>query len=231
MKKITRVWLLIILVVADIAAKINCLYLAEHCGVVFTPYKAERIVYILNAAVILVVLSLVTDYVKKLSARLTAGVIASLVFIVQLLAENYYLLYYSYNCFFDWEDPAPYPVFVTSGLELYFNELKPGFHWAFLAMLAVCIAPVVWKSTREKRRRFIARLFLKKAVKGNVLPLSSFERMLTRFSDCYSREEFVMLRMLYIDLLKEEYADTLESAETSLDGIYSRTFGEALTEE
>lgn len=119
--------------------------------------------YALNAFILTLVFSAIEKYTNTHVGKSLLATFMSAVFVVQIILENYMLEYLRFMPHSNWE--WSFEEAAVSGLTRYMKYGYPGYHWAFLGMLAICFIVIVLRASKHKIMNIIKDVLFKKAEK------------------------------------------------------------------
>lgn len=195
------------------------------------PVREEYIHYALNAFILTLVFSRLESYIETRVGKSFLATFMSALFVVQIIVENYMLTYLRYMPYSSWE--WSFKDATISGLTRYIKYGYPGYHWAFLTMLAICFIIIALRTCKPKIMYAIADFLFERAMKTKksiyfTIIFENFIRYITVIdylilkdaylnselkysiiSRCFENEDFIELDRRFqplLDSLQEELA-------------------------
>ena len=101
----------------------------------------EYITYVINGALLFTAFVTVEKYLNSYVVKGLSTLLTSAGFIFCITIENYFYQSFKYVKFgwYDWD----FFFFARKGINHYLSTGEPGYHWAFLTMLAICILTII----------------------------------------------------------------------------------------
>lgn len=127
------------------------------------PITEEYFHYALNAFILTLVFAAIEKYTNTHIGKSLLATFMSAVFVVQIILENYMLEYLRFMPYSNWEWSMEEAT--VSGLTRYIKYGYPGYHWAFLTMLAICFIIIALRASKPKIMDIIKDGLFKKAEK------------------------------------------------------------------
>lgn len=127
------------------------------------PITEEYFHYALNAFILTLVFSAIEKYTNTYVGKSLLATFMSTVFVAQIILENYMLEYLRFMPYSNWE--WSFEEAAVSGLTRYIKYGYPGYHWAFLGMLAICFIVIILRACKPKIMYTIADFLFERAMK------------------------------------------------------------------
>ena len=153
----------------------------------------EYFSYGLNALLFIIGFSVVEKYLSSYLAKAFYALLTSAGLVVSIGAENY--LYQAMKYLnIGWKEWDFY-FFSENGMKAYLSTGKPGYHWAFIAMVAMCVVVII---LRAKKRDIIIRFKNKMVERAKETHKSIyFDLVLRTFVKYIAVADYFELRDIY----------------------------------
>ena len=153
----------------------------------------EYFSYGLNAILFIIGFSVVEKYLSSYLAKAFYALLTSAGLVVSIGAENY--LYQAMKYLnIGWRDWDFY-FFSERGIENYLANGKPGYHWAFLAMVVMCVIVIVLRAKKDDIIISFKNWLVKRAKK--TYKSIYFHLVFRHFSEYLAIADYFELRDIY----------------------------------
>lgn len=205
---------------AMIALSLLLKYVLVHCALTEQGFWVETLHlepmnFLLNAAIFLILFSVAEKHIRPTALKFAVSFVTTILFTLQLLAENCYLMYLELNQLFLWKEPVAYGVFVRSALSEYFRSGNPSYHFAVLGMLLLCCLVVLFRRYRKRMKIAGKNLLLKLSERWNLI--FCYDLLLAHFADCLTQKEYHRIKASYISELTSLHEEQLHTRFDELD--------------
>ena len=155
--------------------------------------SVEYLNYISNAVILAFIFAYFEKDIETRIGKALGALVVSAVFVGQIIVENYFFAYL--QCLTRWDYCSVEEIGLI-GLNRYLKYGYPGYHWAFLGMILICIVILFLRASKPKIKMAIKDILFKKAEK--TLKSVYFTILFEGFLDCINVGEYLCLKDWYL---------------------------------